>query len=912
MVADLNHPAFAAAFLNSDDKALLCDTSGRIIGISDALLETCSGLTDRVVGQTLHITSSAYNREQQWHIGLSSMHRPTQIRGEASFDDGISLNPLNLITIYPLTIQRQLTGYRIVFESTASFERSLPPSAWHQLFDNNQIGIGLFDETFRVLSSNSTFAQLTAIQSDESVKIHEIISVEGSFQNWLLRSRSLSAEAQLIRNPDQPAHIAVTSIEHFGQQLFWVGINPLDKALQQGSGHLNQRFNENTNGVALVSADGRFVDANRQFAELLKRSRDDIIGQPFTRFNAPGSYELSKDDAQQFVQSGFSLPFEKQLVRGDGQIVDVQVQLVSDTDADGQYAGAWNFIQPIKPDSRDAINRERYLQRFLTDNQDPIVLTDLNNRVLMVNPALGELLQAEPEALIGTDFHQFVRREDAQLEQRLHRPMLLKQGHTDLYEQRITRTDLPDVPVSVRRCLIRNHRGQPEAIWTIMRDASVQHKLISSLANAERRFRSLFSNSIDAIAFWTQTDELRYANRAYLDLVGYSQEELRHLTYHDFTPPGWEEADRLMAEQIATRGYTDIFEKEVLRKDGSLVPITLRASSVRGETGNITGSWVIIRDISELKETLRRLQHSENMLQQTSRMSRVGGWELNVKDMLFTLTEETFQLLSIPRSFHTSVRNIAKLFDVNSEEEAIRRVQRVYKTGSSETIEMKLAGFSPERWVRVSAQLGFEDQGTPYVYGAIQDISEFIKQQRSLESARDTYQQLAFHDPLTKLPNRLLMKDRFQQISGQARRDNNQVALMVIDLDDFKDINDRHGHPAGDALLIDIAQRLQGTIRASDTVARLGGDEFIIIAMIAEPSQAHKLAEKIGDSINRPFTWKKHTLQSACSVGIALMTSEEDTFENLYARADQALYTVKSGEKGTFQINLSDPESSQS
>lgn len=909
MVADSTHPAFAAAFLNTEDKAVLCDTAGRILCVSEALRRCQPNLPDDPIGHLLSITSAYFSQGSAWHLALSGSYREARFTGEASVG-AVSLNPLNLFTIHPLKANRQLTGYRVTFNRQTHFEESLPTSAWQELFNNSHTGICLFDATFKILGANPRFRRLTGIAQDETVKIHQVLSVDGDFQEWLLHSTSLNADAQIVRNPDCFGQISVTMIELGGQQLFWCSLNDASVAHapdvhRTGSrDRFSQLIDANANAIALVSADGRFTDVNQQFAKLLKRNREDIIGQHVTHFNAPDSNELPADDALRFQQTGVARPFEKTLMRSDGQTIKVLVQLFPNKTSDGVFAGAWNFIQEIDSSVRNQLDRDRHLEQILTSTEDLIVLTDLDNRILMVNSALAKQVSQSPDALVGRNVHDLIRSEDAELENRLHRPVLMKQGFTDLYEQRLTRIEQPDLPVSVRRSLLRNHQQRPEAIWTIMRDASVQHKLISSLANAERRFRSLFSNSIDAIAFWTGSDELRYANRAYLDLIGYSQEELRDLTYRDFTPPGWEEADLLMAEQITERGYTDIVEKEVLRKDGSIVPITLRASAVRDDTGETVGSWIIVRDISELKKTLRRLQHSENMLQQTSRMSRVGGWELDVEQMMFTLTEETFQLLSIPRSFQTSVRNIAKLFDVSSEDEAVRRVQRVYKTGSSETIEMKLAGFSPERWVRVSAQLGFEDQGIPYVYGAIQDISEFIKQQRSLETARDTYQQLAFHDPLTQLPNRLLIEDRFQQISSQARRDNNQVAMMVLDLDDFKLINDRHGHPAGDALLVNMADRLQNTIRASDTVARLGGDEFVLIAMLGEADQVRNLAEKIIANINQPFVWNGIELRSACSVGIALMSGDDDSFENLYARADQALYSVKAGDKGTFHISL--------
>jgi diguanylate cyclase (GGDEF)-like protein len=329
---------------------------------------------------------------------------------------------------------------------------------------------------------------------------------------------------------------------------------------------------------------------------------------------------------------------------------------------------------------------------------------------------------------------------------------------------------------------------------------------------------------------------------------------------------------------------------------------------MKDNDGNIMGSWVIVRDISEYKNTLRKLEHSQNMLQQTSRMSRVGGWELSTDYTTFALTEETFQILSIPRSYHTSVKNIAKLLDTKSEQTIYSAVTDVLKGKGSKTIELQLMGFSPERWIRVSAQLAFEEKGQRYAYGAVQDISDFKQQQRSLETARDTFQKMAFHDPLTNLPNRLLLEDRYQQISNQAKRDLKMVALMIIDLDDFKAINDENGHPAGDALLVKIAKRLSSSIRSSDTVARLGGDEFVVIARLEDKDQAKSLAMKILKNIEKKIHWNGAELRTACSVGIALSQKHEVQFEALYALADQALYEVKELGKGSFAFSKDSEE----
>ncbi|MFQ3231284.1 MAG: diguanylate cyclase (GGDEF)-like protein/PAS domain S-box-containing protein, partial [Reinekea sp.] len=427
--------------------------------------------------------------------------------------------------------------------------------------------------------------------------------------------------------------------------------------------------------------------------------------------------------------------------------------------------------------------------------------------------------------------------------------------------------------------------------------------LVDSLAESEHRFRSLFSNSFDAIALWSPNDEIQYANKAYLELIGYSHEELRNFNFRDFTPPGWEEVDALMIEQVVKRGYSDILEKEIINKNREHIRISIRASGMKGPTGELIGSWVIIRDITAFRQTVKKLEHSQNLLRQTSRMSRVGGWELNVEKQEFIFTDETFRILSIPTSYNLTVKSISKVLDPDSETLVFEKVNTAFKTDTHQELELKLSGFIPERWIRVSAQTGYETGSSKkYLYGAVQDISDFKQKEKSLESDKHIYQQLAFHDPLTQLPNRLLLADRFHQTTSQARRDNKVVALIVVDLDNFKQINDQFGHPAGDALLKELSCRFISNVRTNDTVSRLGGDEFVIIARLDNQEDINAFAQKILNSLGEPVKWRDQEFVSTASMGVSLYPKHGDDFDTLYTRADQALYWRKHHKKNGFTI----------
>ena len=184
------------------------------------------------------------------------------------------------------------------------------------------------------------------------------------------------------------------------------------------------------------------------------------------------------------------------------------------------------------------------------------------------------------------------------------------------------------------------------------------------------------------------------------------------------------------------------------------------------------------------------------------------------------------------------------------------------------------------------------------VYGIIElarDITDRLRIEEELRESRSRLYRLAHHDSLTGLPNRLLFKDRLEQVMLKARRRGTKVAILFLDLDRFKVVNDTLGHDVGDALLIEVAGRLQSQCRQSDTVARIGGDEFVfILDDIRERSSVEMVAGKIMNAMVQPMRVNGHDLQISASIGIALYPDDSDDIEGVIKCADTALYKAKS------------------
>lgn len=196
-----------------------------------------------------------------------------------------------------------------------------------------------------------------------------------------------------------------------------------------------------------------------------------------------------------------------------------------------------------------------------------------------------------------------------------------------------------------------------------------------------------------------------------------------------------------------------------------------------------------------------------------------------------------------------------------------------------------------------------DDDGSIISYVSVShDVSERKKNEEIIKN-------LAFYDPLTSLPNRTLFKERIDQIKHSSDRNKTSFALMYLDLDEFKKINDSLGHPTGDALLVAAGKRITEQLRASDTVARLGGDEFAVIAPDTQsPGHAAILARKLIDTLNQKFEIENHDLFVSTSIGISIYPKDSDNIERLIKQADTALYKAKERGRNQFQFHSKEAE----
>jgi diguanylate cyclase (GGDEF)-like protein/PAS domain S-box-containing protein len=185
--------------------------------------------------------------------------------------------------------------------------------------------------------------------------------------------------------------------------------------------------------------------------------------------------------------------------------------------------------------------------------------------------------------------------------------------------------------------------------------------------------------------------------------------------------------------------------------------------------------------------------------------------------------------------------------------------------------------------------------------------AELMRSNEELKLSGNQLRHLAYHDNLTGLPNRKQFYERMKESLEDASNNNKLVALLFLDLDGFKQVNDTLGHDTGDTLLKIVAQRLKGCLRGSDTVSRLGGDEFtVILPTIRKEEDAAIVAGKILASLAQPYTIEEHNIEVTVSIGISIYPLNGDSVENLITKADAAMYAAKDLGRNRYELAIND------
>ncbi len=419
-----------------------------------------------------------------------------------------------------------------------------------------------------------------------------------------------------------------------------------------------------------------------------------------------------------------------------------------------------------------------------------------------------------------------------------------------------------------------------------------------ALKEKDALYRALFENTGVGVLYAGPNLEIQDANQHFLDFTGYSLPELLGRTPIDITHPDDVEEVKRQFQDIAKGNIESLHtERRYLRKDGETRLGEVLATCIRDQSGKVSHWIAAVSDITEQKKIEEELRQAAAVFENT----REGVVITDPNAKIIAVNKALSEISGYSRE--EVLGQTPQLWKSNRHDEAFYQAlwTSLAQTGRwrGEIWNRRKSGEAYPAWLTIDSIKDSKGNLTNYV-SVLSDIS-------SVKQSQEQIQFLAHHDPLTELPNRLLFNARLEHALQRAHREQHRVAVLFLDLDNFKAINDSLGHPVGDSLLQEVAARLSGLLREEDTVARVAGDEFIIILdEVSGPEDVSLVAEKLLAAFDDPIKLEHQDLHITISIGIVLFPDDGKNVTELVKNADAAMYHSKENGRNRFSFYTSE------
>jgi len=652
----------------------------------------------------------------------------------------------------------------------------------------------------------------------------------------------------------------------------------------------NQALLQNSmEGIRILDVDGNVIEANDAFCNMLGYTRDEILRLNVTDWDAQWSREELRERFKALV--GHSARFETVHKCKDGTLIHVEVTSCG-IEMDGKsylYASSRDITER-KLAGMALLKSEANLRAMLDNSPYLTWLKDAEGRYLTINKVFADYLRLENvrDAIGKTDLD-LQQKELAEKYRVDDAEVMAARRQKHVEEQAFDGSRIHWVE-TFKTPIIDTHDNVLGTVG-FARD-------ITERKNAEamlKKHKLVIDHANDGFWLTDKTGNLLEANVAYANMSGYTIAELTKMHISQLEAREQPEDVRVHTSKIIAQGH-DRFETCHRRKDGKVIDIEVSATYMPEEQH----FFVFCRDITERKK-------AEDAL-------RVAAVAFETHDAIL-ITDSRANIIRVNRAF-TDITGYnpeevlgqnPRIMSSGRHDHAfyLEMWQQLLHTGSwaGEIFDRRKNGQIYPKWMTITAVRNEGGITTNYV--AI--FSDITARKQADEEIRN----LAFYDALTRLPNRRLLMDRFRAALTISMRRNDYGAVLFIDLDRFKTLNDTLGHDYGDLLLIEVAARIKACVREMDTVARMGGDEFVVlIEGVSEDKNeaSHNvglIAEKIRDTLARPYLLKTHEHHCSPSIGISLYRGNENSVDELIRQADMAMYQSK--ESGRNAVRFFDP-----
>ncbi len=676
-----------------------------------------------------------------------------------------------------------------------------------------------------------------------------------------------------------------------------------EEALRESELRYRQMF-ENTRAIQLIidPESGELVDANMAACDFYGYTVEELRRMKIWNINVLGE-ERVKEEMRNAAQQDRGY-FVFQHMRANGEIRDVEVHS-GPIEVEGR-----RLLYSIVHDVTERKRTERALQqseekyRSIFDHASVGILQSTRDgHLITANSTLARMLgYASVEELLKVDMGRDVWYSQAEREHlfRTFEP----QGYATDVEVRWKRKDGTPIWIQLSAHIIRSASGSAfyeGFVYDISNRklaeesfaaANMQRKAVldaatrvSIIATDAAGTITVFNSGAERLLGYAAADMI--GTRSLLDIhdAGEVASHGADLSATLHRPVGPFEAlvHGVTMEEVEEREWT------YLKASGDRRTLLVSVTPLRGDNGEITGFLHVGTDITERKQ-------AEEMLRQQSAAMTASMDGIGIVDEHLTFThvnDALAKLYGYPRAQAMMGHSLIELYEgADRERLASSIVPAVRSRGRwrGEATGRRRDGFSFPQEISLTA---IDEGGMVCV---VRDITERTY-------AEEQIKHLAYHDALTGLPNRLLFKDRLTVALSHAQRDNSRVAVLFLDLDRFKVINDSLGHNVGDQLLQAVSTRVQSCVRESDTVARLGGDEFtMLLPALSQSEDAAVVAQKVLEAIRYPFHIEGREFFTTTSIGISIYPEDGTDAATLIKNADTAMYQAKEQGRDNYQL----------
>jgi len=537
-------------------------------------------------------------------------------------------------------------------------------------------------------------------------------------------------------------------------------------------------------------------------------------------------------------------------------------------------------------------DRNEHFKAIVNSSDDAIISKTVTGVVTSWNAGAQNLFGYSAEEMIGNNMLALFPKDRAE-EESFILDLILAGERVDHFDTVRIHKNGKLVEVSVSISPIRNVQGEIVGASKIARDISDRKRLEAM----QSQFKVIVESSDDAIVSMSLDGKIVSWNPGAEAIFGYSASEVIGLPVLFLLPPGVKEEEGQLIEKLAKGEKIEHLESVIICKDGRQIVVSMTTSPIRDVSGKIIGVSKIARDITARKLAETRLLLTASVFTNTNEG--------------IVITDDQGHIVEVNNSFlRISGYERQEILGQNPD---MFRSSRHDPSFIRSVLEVVLATgtFQGEVWSR-------KKDGSAYAClltinmikdetGAVQHFVSLVSDITPLREKQEQMEHLAHFDALTDLPNRILLADRLRQAMAHVTRHRQSLAVLYLDLDFFKEINDKYGHDTGDRLLVTVSHRMTGAMRHVDTLSRIGGDEFVAVLLdVGTPVECNHLAERILHACSEPVLINGNLLQISASIGMTIYPQDAVDADQLMRHADRAMYEAK--QAGRNRITLFDAD----